>query len=90
MITHVSRDSYEPGLHYRRADYESGLAARTLSRYTFFRLRTRQPKRRPEATQPELQNTRHYSLRQPSATACVSQQLQPASASSYSLCQPAA
>ena len=34
--TQLLRNSYEPGMHYRLKGYESGLAARTLSRYTFF------------------------------------------------------
>jgi hypothetical protein len=41
MITHHFRDSYEPGLSYRREGYESGLAAP-------FRLHPRQPEQQPE------------------------------------------
>jgi hypothetical protein len=57
MITHVSRDSYEPGLHYRLKGYESGLAAaRTLKslylliHFPFVHVSLQLPQRRPAAT----------------------------------------
>jgi hypothetical protein len=59
MITHVSRDSYEPGLHYRLKGYESGLAAaRTLKSlyllihfpFVHVNVSLQLPQRRPAAT----------------------------------------
>ena len=60
--------THEPGLHYRREGYESGLAARTKSLHFSnpFRLRTR-PERQSAATQPERQPAATQPERQPAA-----------------------
>ena len=83
MITHFPHhflDSYEPGLSYSPEGYESGLAARTPSRYTLLihfvfihvsisqQLQPeRQPEQQPEQ-QPERQPERQPDGRIPNRT----------------------